>query len=206
MTSDYLVRGISRSDDAAALQSELHFLSDSGLVMGVFGSNAQVGEAQPRGLELDPFLGFGWSTEVDWRGHVRATYYSYPWNRAGSGYNYAELHGDVVYRDLVQLAAVYSPDAPRLVANRGLVGGASRSIEGNLQQRFYDKASAIAGIGYSNLGGPAPGNYVYWSVGGAYELRAVALTLSYVGTSGAKSLFYQEKTSQHLDATIIYHF
>jgi uncharacterized protein (TIGR02001 family) len=207
LTSDYLVRGISRTNDHAALQLDLHFSTDSGLVTGVFASNSQVDPDQPRDVELDAFLGFAWSSATDWRGLVRATYYSYPWNQGGSTYNYAELDADVIYRDALELAVTYSPDAPRYIAYRGFVGVTSSSVEVNLQHRLYDKLSGTAGVGYSKLEGPAGAGYEYWSAGAAYDLGRAAVTLSYVDTSyAAKSLFYQEGAASHWDASIIYRF
>jgi uncharacterized protein (TIGR02001 family) len=207
LTSDYLVRGISRSDNHAALQLDLHFADDSGLIAGLFASSAQVDPDAPRDLELDGFLGFAWNAGADWRGQVRATYYSYPWNQAGSAYNYAELDVDVVYRDSLQLAAIYSPDAPRYLPYRGFVGVNSSSVEANFQHRIYEKLSGVAGVGYSYLGGPTGAGYVYYSAGVAYDLGRVSLVASYVGTSdGAKSLFYQERVASHGDASIIWRF
>ncbi len=207
LTSDYLVRGISRSDNHAALQLDLHFADDSGVIAGLFASSAQVDPDAPRDVELDGFLGFAWNAGADWRGQARATYYSYPWNQAGSAYNYAELDVDVVYRDSLQLAVLYSPDAPRYLPNRGFVGVSSSSVEANFQHRIYDKLSGIAGVGYSYLGGPTGAGYLYWSAGATYDFRRVSLVVSYVGTSdGAKSLFYQERVACHGDASIIWRF
>ena len=42
LTSDYFVRGISRSDDHAALQLDVHYVDSSGLVAGAFVSSAQI--------------------------------------------------------------------------------------------------------------------------------------------------------------------
>jgi hypothetical protein len=36
LTSDYFVRGVSRSDDHAALQLDVHYVDSSGLVAGAF--------------------------------------------------------------------------------------------------------------------------------------------------------------------------
>jgi uncharacterized protein (TIGR02001 family) len=123
LTSDYLVRGISRSNGNAALQLDLHYATESGLMAGVFASNTQIDPDQPRDAELDAFVGFVWSAAADWRGVVRATYYSYPWNHAGSTYNYGELDVNVVYRDLLELALIYSPDAPGYSSMAGPTGG-----------------------------------------------------------------------------------
>src|ERR1700731_5441855 len=48
ITSDYIVRGISRSNDRAALQLDLHYLNTSGFVAGMFASNTQIDRDLPR--------------------------------------------------------------------------------------------------------------------------------------------------------------
>jgi uncharacterized protein (TIGR02001 family) len=207
LTSDYVVRGISRSNDHAALQSELHFSTDSGLVTGLFLSNAQLDPDQPRDVELDGFMGFAWSSGSDWRGLIRASYYSYPWNNAGSAYNYAQLDVEAVYRDFLKLAAIYSPDYPRYVPYRGFVGVISSSVEVNLQRRVYEKLSGIAGVGYSRVGGPAAAGYEYWSAGAACDFEHLSVVVSYLGTSdGAKSLVYIDRVASRVIASIIWRF
>jgi uncharacterized protein (TIGR02001 family) len=207
LTSDYLVRGISRSNDHAALQMDLHFATDSGLVTGLFVSNTRIDPDQPRDVELDGFVGFVWSAATDWRGVVRATYYSYPWNRAGSTYNYGEFEVNVVYRDSLELTVTYSPDAPRYLPYRGFVGVSLSAVELNLQHPIYKNLSGIAGVGYSYIVGPTGGGYEYGSAGVVYDFHQVAVTVSYVDTSNsAKSLFYIEKPASHWDASILYRF
>jgi uncharacterized protein (TIGR02001 family) len=51
-TSDYLVRGISRSKHGAVLQADLHVATDSGLLGGVFASNVQFDSGDRRDLAL----------------------------------------------------------------------------------------------------------------------------------------------------------
>ena len=53
LTSDYVVRGISRSNDQAALQVDLHYLNTSGFLAGVFASNSRIDPNQPVDVELD---------------------------------------------------------------------------------------------------------------------------------------------------------
>ena len=207
LTSDYLVRGVSRSDGHAALQLDLHLSTDSGWVAGVFASNSQIDPHESQDAELDAFVGYRWDGGGDWKGRMRATYYSYPWNQAGSAYNYVELDADVIYRDLLQLAVIYSPDEPHHVPYRGLIGASSTSIETNFQHAIYKTLSAIAGVGYSYLGGPSAGGYEYWSVGTSYELGHAAITVSYVDTSGgAKSLFYNDNVASRWAGSVIYRF
>jgi uncharacterized protein (TIGR02001 family) len=206
-TSDYLVRGISRSNDQAAIQLDLHFSADSGLLAGLFASTAQIATDQPRDVELDAFLGYAWNSGGDWRGQVRETYYTYPWNQQGSAYNYTEFDADVVYRDAIEIVGVYSPDTPRYLMNRGFVDVTSSAVEVNFQHQLYDKLSGIAGAGYSYLGGASGAGYEYWSAGAMYDFGHVTLVVSYVGVSGgAKSLFYQQNGTARADASVICRF
>ena len=97
VTSDYILRGVSRSNGRAALQVDLHYLNASGFVAGLFGSNTQIDPREPKDVELDAFLGFAWTAGNDWHGKVLASHYLYPWNRDGSGYDYDELDVDLAF-------------------------------------------------------------------------------------------------------------
>jgi uncharacterized protein (TIGR02001 family) len=207
LTNDYIVRGISRSDDRAALQLDVHYLNDSGFVAGLFASNTQIDPTEPRDVELDAFVGFAWTANDDWHGKILVSHYAYPWNRAGSGYDYDELSVDAVFQDWLNLTVLYSPNAAIYVPSRGLIGVASKSAEVNLQRPLWRKLSATAGVGYSSYEGPDSADYVYWSAGAAYDWAPVYLALSYVDTTaGAKTLFYNAAASGRWTATVIWRF
>jgi uncharacterized protein (TIGR02001 family) len=207
VTSDYIVRGISRSDDRAALQLDLHYLNASGFVAGLFASNAQIDGGDSRDVEIDAFAGFAWTAGNDWRGKFLVSHYAYPWNRFGSGYDYDELDVDVGFRDWLGVSLVYSPDSPLFLPLRGLIGVASESAEVNLQRPLARKLSATAGIGYSHFEGAYPEGYAYWSVGAAYDLAPVSLILSYVSaTAGARTLFYNAAQGGRVTGTVIWRF
>jgi uncharacterized protein (TIGR02001 family) len=208
ITSDYIVRGISRSNDSAALQLDVHYLNSSGFVAGLFASNAQIDPDEPRDVELDAFLGYAWSAGNDWHGKILASHYAYPWNQAGSAYDYDELDVDVAFQEWLDVGLVYSPNAPRYLPYRGLIMGvASESAEVNLQRPVLGKLSATAGIGYSYYGGPDSAGYAYWSAGAVYDLAPVSLVLSYVDTTaGAKALFYNGAASGRWIGTVIWRF
>ena len=99
LTSDYIVRGISRSNDRAALQLDVHYLDNSGFVAGLFASNTQIDPGEPSNVELDGFVGFAWTLSSDWRGRALLSHYAYPWSRHGSGYDYDELDLDATYQE-----------------------------------------------------------------------------------------------------------
>ena len=207
VTSDYLVRGISRSNQDPAVQLDLHYSSDLGIIAGAFASNAQLNREDYHGAELSGFLGFAWRNGDDWAGRLLASYYAYPWSEFGSRYNYVELDADVAYRGWLQLNLNYSPDAPRFVPYRGLISVTEAAAEINLQRPIVDKLSATAGLGYSHLAGEDSAGYVYWSAGGAYDLGPVSLAVSYADTSsGAKTLFYNEAVRGRWTGTVIWRF
>jgi uncharacterized protein (TIGR02001 family) len=208
VTSDYVVRGISRSNDQAALQLDLHYLNTSGFLAGVFASNARIDPNQPVDAELDGFLGFGWTAGPDWHGKILATHYAYPGTRHGFDYRYDELDLDWTYQEWLDMSVTYSPDAPRFSFYRGgWLSVSAESAELNLQRPVLGKLSATAGAGYAFYGGPDSSGYAYGSVGAAYDLSPVSLVVSFVDTTaGAKTLFYNVASGRQWTGTVIWRF
>lgn len=209
LSSDYFVRGISRTSKNPALQFDLHYTNPNGFVAGAFASNTQIDPSEPRDVELSGFLGFGWNLGEAWRSRVMASHYAYPWNRAGSHYNYDELDLDLSYRGWLHFSVGYSPNSPRFVAApyRELIGVSEKSAEVSAQRQIFGKMSLLAGVGYSHLDGPKAGGYSYWSGGAAYDLQSVTFALSYVNTSsGAKALFYNAAATGQWTGTVIWRF
>jgi uncharacterized protein (TIGR02001 family) len=209
VSSDYFVRGISRTSDHPALQLDLHYSSPGGFLAGVFASNTQIDSSEPRDAELSGFVGYAWSLNEEWRGKILASHYAYPWNRAGSHYNYDELDADLAYQGWLHFSVGYSPNSPRFLASpyHSLIGVTEKSAEVSAQRQISDRFSVTAGVGYSFLDGPESGGYEYWSAGAAYDLRSVTLAVSYVNTSSeAKALFYNAAASGQWTGTLIWRF
>jgi uncharacterized protein (TIGR02001 family) len=207
LTSDYIVRGISRSNDRAALQFDVHYSNDSGFLAGLFASNTQIDTGDPSDVELDAFVGFAWTSSGVWRGRALLSHYAYPWDRHGSGYDYDEVDLDATYQGWLNIGLVYSPNAPRYLLDRGLLGVSSTAAQIDVQRPVWRKLSATAGVGYSRLAGPDPYGYAYWSTGAAWDLAPVTLALSYVDTTaGAKALFYNAAVRGRWTGTVIWRF
>jgi uncharacterized protein (TIGR02001 family) len=209
LTSDYFVRGVSRTSNEPALQLDVHYYNSNGFLAGVFASNSQINSGEPKDVELSGYLGFAWNLSTDWRSKLLASHYAYPWNRAGAQYNYNELDLDVAYRGWLHFSLDYSPNSPRFVPYpyEGLISVAEKSVEMSVQRPIVGKFSATAGLGYSFLDGPESGGYVYWSVGAAYDLKSVSLVLAYVDTTAeAKALFYNAAATGRWTGTVIWRF
>ena len=207
LTSDYLVRGISRSNHELALQADVNFVTDGGYFAGLFASNVQFDSGDRRSAELSAFAGFAWQATDAWRAKITSSYYGYIWNDSGSQYNYAELGIDAAYDDWLDFSIVYSPDAPRYVSDRGLTGVTAKSADVNVHTPWRHHLAASAGVGYSTYGGPGGGGYSYWSAGGVLDLAPASLSISYVSTSaGADDLFYNAAAHSRWTATLIWRF
>ena len=209
LTSDYFLRGISRTSDHAALQLDFHYSNPNGFVAGVFASNAQIDSRDPEDVELSGFVGFVWNLDEAWRARVLASHYAYPWNREGSHYNYDELDLDVSYQGWLHFDLGYSPNSPRFLAPPypGLIGVTEKSGEVSAQRQIFGNFSLTAGVGYSFLDGPGSAGYLYWSGGAAYDFHSFTLAVAYLDTSAAaKALFYNAAATGEWTGTLIWRF
>jgi uncharacterized protein (TIGR02001 family) len=207
LTSDYLVRAISRSNDNAALQLDLHYVDASGLLAGLFASNTQRDPNAPKDAEISGYVGFAWATGSDWRSKVLASYYAYPWNEENSKYDYDELDFDAGFQDWLDINLSYSPNTWRYLPSGYVAGAAAEAAELDLQRPVLGKLAGTAGVGYEHLAGPGPNGYAFWSVGAAYDLAPVSIALSYVdATDAAKALFYNAAARGRWTATVIWRF
>jgi uncharacterized protein (TIGR02001 family) len=207
VTSDYLVRGISRSNHSGALQSDLHIAFDNGVIGGVFASATQFATDDHRDVELSALVGFAWSGSSPWRAKILASHYSYPWSDAGSNYNYDEINVDASFREWLDFSVMYSPNSPRFLRHTGLIGVTEKSAEVNFRTPWRHRLAGTAGVGYSEVSGPAGTGYAYWSAGAVYDLAPWSFSLSYVNSSAAaRYLFYNTAARDRWAATVIWQF
>jgi uncharacterized protein (TIGR02001 family) len=207
VTSDYLVRGISHNDHDASLQGDVHAALGSGFDAGVFAAMASIAPNTQRNTEVSAFVGYALDVSDAWHGRAVVNHYSYPWNSAGSNYNYDELSLDVTYQGWLTLNAVYSPNARRYQPQWGVSGVTAKSAELGAQLPLSNQFSLAAGLGYAHLGGRNPDGYAYWSAGGTYTISSVSLSLQYVGTSsGASQLYFDSAARNRVVGTVIWRF
>ena len=207
ITSDYLVRGISRSNHDVSPQADLHAAFGNGVDVGVFAASVQTGPNHLHNTEVSGFVGFAKDIADEWHTRTVVNHYSYPWNRAGSQYDYDELNLDVAFEQWLTFSAMYSPNAPHFLLDSGLISVTEKSLAVSVQLPLTRQLSLNSGVGYAHLGGPYSDEYNYWATGGLYTLKSVSISLQYVGTTqGARQLYYDAAAHNRVAGTLIWRF
>lgn len=89
--SEYIFRGVSVSDEDLAIQGSLDWSHESGFYLGIWGSNAEVGEGT---LEIDYYAGFGGDLgDSGFSYDLSAIFYTYPGDENDG--NYIEFMGSI---------------------------------------------------------------------------------------------------------------
>jgi uncharacterized protein (TIGR02001 family) len=208
LTSDYFVRGVSRTGDHGAFQLEVDYVNTNGVFAGIAASNTQFSNNQAD-AEISVFAGYNWSLSPEWRAKALLSHYAYPWDDKGQGYDYDELDLSVTYAGWLVLSANFSPNYWTLsgAPYPRLMPASEVAVDASVQRPLFGALSATAGAGYSRIGGPLPGGYVYWSAGFSYDFRPLSLSLSYIDTSAeAKRLFYDSAARGRIMATLLWRF
>ena len=175
VTSNYVWRGLSQTDDGAALQGGVDYAHESGFYLGAWASNFDYGEDADSGIEYDLYAGF--ANEVGEFGYDVA-YLTYNYTdsdldtakeiKLGVSYNVASLNyyiGDSGASDMntynyIEVGADFElPAESTLVLHYGMASGdyvEASDPEGDKQQTDYsvgiskDFAGFNVGLSYAD--------------------------------------------------------
>lgn len=96
LTSDYVFRGISQSDESAAWQAGARADGHSGLYGSVWGSRVAFASAPTADAEIDYVAGVRRKLSEDWSGDLNATWFTYA---RASELNYLEWIATATWRE-----------------------------------------------------------------------------------------------------------
>lgn len=169
VVSDYRFRGVSLSDKDFAVQPYLTVKHESGLYVGVWGSN--LAENAGDDLEVDVYAGFSGGDAVTY--DIGATYYVYP---GVSSFNYVEFTGKLgttVGPASVgaQLSYVPSQDNTGNSDNIYVATNAAIGIPGT-------PVTVKGSVGYED--GAFGDDKIDWSLGLAASTKGITLGVAYV--------------------------
>lgn len=178
-TSDYRFRGISKTDENPAVQGSLDWAHDSGVYLGVWGSNVDFFDAN---VEIDAYGGYTFASN-GYNFDLGAIYYWHPDADDSLDYDFVEAKA-AVSRDLgfaTGTAALnFSPDyfassGPSTYVSAGLdvpVMDTGFTVNGGAGYQWIDDETAFG----------AP-DYADWSLGASYTLYGFDLGLKYQDTN-----------------------
>ncbi|GAB1406665.1 hypothetical protein MASR1M8_05840 [Thermomonas brevis] len=167
LTSNYLFRGISQSNDKPALQGGITWTHASGFYAGGWGSSISwLSDADPAvssSVELDGFVGYGGSFGDSGVGFdVGANYYAYP-GRYPAGFTSAdtlELYAGVSWK---ALGAKYSHATTNLFGVPGSRGSGNLDLSANPE--LAPGLTLNAAVGKQWVRRHAALNYAFWKLG-----------------------------------------
>jgi len=180
LTSDYLFRGISQTNNDPALQAGVTWTSNEGFYAGAWASTVDFVPGDKADAEVDLTAGYAGSAG-DFTYDVGVILYAYPGARSGTNYDYWEggiklgrAFGDVGW----SLAAYYSPE------NFGQTDEAGYFTTG-FKVPFEDGFTLDANIGRAEISDRFGEDYFDWNVGVTYALPFVDANVRYHDTDNA---------------------
>lgn len=98
MGSNYLWRGVTQTDDSAAISGGIDYVHNSGFYTGAWTSNVDFGD--DTSAEVDLYLGFGGELGQGFGYDVGYIYYAYPDSAqtdSSNEYDFGEIYGSLSY-------------------------------------------------------------------------------------------------------------
>lgn len=194
ITSDYVFRGLSQTDENPALQVGFDYKHPSGFYGGVWGSNVAdyISEGN---VELDLYAGYKKEIMENLTLDLSVIYYWYPGDSQSPEKDYFEGHVGLGYaftklplEPNLGVAFNYSPDFYGEDGNGYCVAGTLRlalpyqfglGFDLGYQYVEGDKTTG-SGAGYNGENGY---DYMYWRIGLSKDLLGFTLDLSYYDTN-----------------------
>jgi uncharacterized protein (TIGR02001 family) len=180
LTSDYIFRGYSQSDEHPAFQPALNWTADSGLHVNLWGSNVDFNDGGQADIEVD--ITAGYAGAVDKLSYdVGVIYYAYPGARNALNYDYWEGYTTLGYdAEVVKLNAsvFFSPD---------FFGGLDDAwaVQGGFSAPLVENLTFDAQLGKQLLKKAFGTDYAYWNAGLTYAFPFADVGIRYHDTDVA---------------------
>lgn len=185
LTSDYLFRGISQTNEGMALQGGLTLTGESGFYVSTWGSNISFGQGS---MELDLLAGWTGKLSEEWSTDLGVMQYRYPnGDNDTDQFNFYEAYGKFIYKDLT-LGLAYSNDY------FGTDVDTYYYYSADYNYSFIDNLTFQLHLSYNQFednaqystflaAGPVSGDgYLDWSIGATTTLLGTSLSLKYADT------------------------
>ncbi|MDX2144744.1 MAG: TorF family putative porin [Rhodospirillaceae bacterium] len=180
VTSDYIFRGYSQTDENPAFQPALNWESGTGFHLNFWGSNVDFNDGGQADVEVDITAGFSGAVDnVSYDAGV--IYYAYPGARNALNYNYWEGYTTLGYdAGVAKLngSVYFSPD---------FFGGLDDAwaVQVGASAPVMESLTFDAFVGTQELKKASGSDYMYWSAGLTYAFPIVDVGIRYHDTDVA---------------------
>jgi len=185
LTSDYLFRGISQTDEGMALQGGLTLTGDTGFYLSAWGSNINFGQGS---MELDVLAGWTGQLSEEWTTDIGVMQYRYPnGDNATDQFNFVEFYSKLIYGGmtfgLAYSSDYFGTDVDKYYYLSGdynyiLSDSFSLQFHAGLNQ-FEDNTQYSTFLAAGPVGGDS---YIDWSVGVTTTVLGSSVALKYADT------------------------
>jgi uncharacterized protein (TIGR02001 family) len=178
LTSDYVFRGFSQSDEHPAFQPALNWDSGAGWHVNLWASNVDFNDGSEADVEVDVTLGYA-GTLDNLSYDFGAVYYAYPGARGGLNYDYWEGFTTLGYdTGTVKLngSVFFSPD---------FFGGLDDAwaVQGGFGVPVAEGLTFDAQLGRQLLKTASGADYTYWNAGVTYSFPFADVGVRYHDTN-----------------------
>ena len=187
LTSEYLYRGASQSDDHPALQLDATYSFAGGFYVGAWGSNVDFGDSTD--AEIDTFIGWNGDLADGVNLDVQLNRYNYVNEPPDVDYAYNELISKLTFRERYGLTLGYTDDYLAL-------GGNSLYLAVDGEWEVSGGVNFTAGAAYTRNSGDLP-SYADYSVGLNRDFGPINVALQYVGSNGGAEELFGEDASEN---------
>ena len=181
LTTDYVWRGVSQTNEDPAIQGSFDVAHKSGLYIGAWASNIEFGSDSSASMELDLYAGF--SNEVDIAGldltyDIGWLHYEYP---SESGLNFNEVYFGLAASPVenLDLGVYYYHDVgvEHKIGNYYVDTTANYTLPG-----WAWNTQIVTGIAYYDMKGDGAPDYWNWKAGLAKDIGDFNVEVAYQDT------------------------
>lgn len=180
-TSDYVFRGISRTDHGASAQAGLHVRSAERWFASVWASSLAPSPGSLGRVELNLNAGRGWDLSDDWAASAGWVRYLYPDATDRGRFDWDELSASLIYADRFVLTASVAPSEPRLYAPGTSERRRATAVEASWREPVAGAWSLLAAVGRYETSAPFSQPYLAWNMGLSAQVGGLELGLARFG-------------------------
>jgi uncharacterized protein (TIGR02001 family) len=178
LTSDYVFRGISQTDEDPAIQGGFDFAHATGFYLGTWGSSVNFGEDDPAHLELDVYAGLAGELGAGIGWDVGFLRYLYPGAPSALDYDFNEVYAGLSYGAF----ALQYAFSDNFFADAGRAHHLEGTAEFALPQGFTLGLLVGRQMFRDNERADFP-DYTHWAVSVSTLLAGIDVALGYTDTN-----------------------